>query len=59
MLELVDKKDINIGIKTDWWDLLREKARKNKSAIEVRSTTIVIVLSDYLILEKLSQWQTI
>lgn len=35
MLELVDKKDVRADLKAEWWSLLREKSKKNKSVIQV------------------------
>mgnify|MGYP003385472755 CR=1 FL=1 len=35
MLEVIDKKDVGLELKRDWWKLLEDKIRKNKSVIEV------------------------
>lgn len=35
MLELVDKRDVRADLKAEWWSLLREKTKKNKSVIQV------------------------
>ena len=38
MLQVIDKKDVGIELKRDWWKLLEDKIRKNKSVIEVSYT---------------------